>query len=43
MDDNVIIVWYNKIFVTNKDGSWEYINERNEIKVIRSNCTYKKL
>ena len=43
MEDIVIFVRYNRTFVTNEDGSWEYINGRNKVRVIRSNCTYEEL
>ena len=39
----MIVVRYNGRFVTNEDGSWEYINGRNKARVIRSNCTYEEL
>ena len=43
MEDTMIVVRYNGRFVTNEDRSWEYINERNKVRVIRSNCTYEEL
>ena len=39
----MIVVRYNGRFVTNEDGSCEYINRRNKARVIRSNCTYDGL
>ena len=42
MENIVIVVRYNEKFIANEDWSWEYINGRNIIRVIRSNYTNKE-
>ena len=43
MEDTVIIIRHNGRIVTNEDGSWEYVNVRNKVKVTWSSYTYKEL
>ena len=44
MDDTVIVIRYNGMFVMNEvEGNWEYLNGRNKARLIKTQCTHKEL